>query len=59
MSILPPALDDYLAALAGPEDPLLAEVEAFTHRQFAGGAQMLSGRYQGRVLAFFKPTGTA
>jgi caffeoyl-CoA O-methyltransferase len=52
MSVLPDALSHYLDGLAGPESGLLAEVEAYTHSHFEGGAHMLSGRMQGRLLAW-------
>jgi predicted O-methyltransferase YrrM len=52
MAVLSNNLEAYLTHLAGPESPLLAEVEAFTQAQFASGIQMLSGRYQGRLLAW-------
>jgi caffeoyl-CoA O-methyltransferase len=52
MTVLPDALEGYLAHLTGPDNGLLAEVEAYTQAHFAGGAHMLSGRYQGRLLAW-------
>ncbi len=50
-SVLPDALEQYLADLTGTDTGLLAEVEAFTLATFGGGAHILSGRYQGRLLA--------
>ena len=50
---LPPAFDAeaYAAGLCRPETALLAEVTAYTREQFTDGAHMLSGHYQGQVMA--------
>lgn len=51
-TVLPDALENYLLTLSGSDTGLLAEVEHFTQTQYAGAIQMLSGRYQGRLLAW-------
>jgi predicted O-methyltransferase YrrM len=52
MSVLHGPLDRYLEHLTGPDTGLLAEVDAYTFSRFESGAHMLSGRYQGRLLAW-------